>query len=694
MGGQKEADCGEILISSSGSKIKMGSLNIVLMCTFSVLYFLFQQQFAQACTTLALGRKATIDGSVMATHSNDGGGTTDPRLVKVPARDYPAGSQRPIWNSPENYPRYVGTERGVEAYFPENCQAGESKCKAFTPIGYIPQVNHTFAYFEATYGIMNEHQVGIAESTCSSVFVASAEDMGGAALLSIDQLSQIAMERATTAREAVSLMGELAEKYGFYGESRSFEGGAESLIVIDPNEAWVFHILADPTETSAIWVGQRVPDDGVAVVANMFIVREVDLSDTDNFLGRQDMWEIAEKSGLWQEGQPKDFTATFSDGEYAHKYYSGRRMWGIFHLFSPSQDLPAEYVNLKTSSPYPFSVPVDHPISFAEVAAGMRYWYNDTAYSTTNGLQGGAFGSPDRFSGGVGESAVPGSWERTIGLYRSSDSFVIQARANVSNDVGGVVWYGPGAAHATNYVPLVVGMTRVPDCLVYGWQGVYNVSTSYWVHRLTLNIAQIKFNTMIADVQALQSELESQSWAYISNLGTSNVSLEAIQSALTANIELSVSRFSALINSMLFTYADNYLNYWSATGFHSQSTGYPAWWLEAVGYPNGPPPVNRNAEQKNVHSSSARWEGHFRTLFEKQQQVEAGDRYQNYQTLKARPAVAYGQVHNPHVLARSEQQQGTNRNICFLQCAKAFVQHQKDAQYLDCTNLCDAKGII
>lgn len=363
-----------------------------------------------SCTTFVVGRKATKDGSVMSTHSNDGGGTTDPRLAKVPARDYPAGSQRPIFGSPENYPRYVGRERGVEQYYLEHCQAGPEKCREFQPIGYIPQVNHTFAYFEATYGIMNEKQVSLAESTCSGVFAASSVQYGGKALLSIDQLSQIVMERSSTAREAVELMGSLAEQYGFYGESNSFEGGSESLIVTDPNEAWVFHILADPSGTSAIWAAARVPDNSVAVVANMFSIREMDMEDTANFLGRQDMWKVAEDYELYEVGQPKDFTKTFSDGEYAHKYYSGRRMWGVFNLLAPSANLPSEYDNLKEDAPYPFAVPVDFLLTPSDVMNVMRYWYNGTVYSTGAGLAGGPFGTPDRYGGGQGEQEVQGNW--------------------------------------------------------------------------------------------------------------------------------------------------------------------------------------------------------------------------------------------------------------------------------------------
>ena len=120
---------------------------------------------ALACTTIVAGKLATADGSVMVSHSNDGEGASDPRLVRIPAATHKAGTMRPIFFAPENYPRYVGAARGaVPAYVPVGNQT------AFVPIGHIPEVESTYSYFEETYGCLNEKQLGIGESTCSGVF--------------------------------------------------------------------------------------------------------------------------------------------------------------------------------------------------------------------------------------------------------------------------------------------------------------------------------------------------------------------------------------------------------------------------------------------------------------------------------------------------------------------------------------------
>lgn len=117
---------------------------------------------------------------------------------------------------------------------------------------------------------MNEHQVAIGESTCAARFWAAPTTAGGKAQIEARQLSQIALERAVTAASAIKIMGDLAVKYGFYaadwtgGDLSKGEGG-EALTVIDKNEAWVFHVLADDTGTSAVWAAQRLPDGHVSI---------------------------------------------------------------------------------------------------------------------------------------------------------------------------------------------------------------------------------------------------------------------------------------------------------------------------------------------------------------------------------------------------------------------------------------------
>ena len=102
----------------------------------------FVATYATACTTYAVGRDATIDGSVIVTHSDDGAGDTDSRIAYVPAADHPKGALRPIWPEAETYPRFVGTRRGAT-------YAALPGQKDTEPIGFIPQVEHTFAFYEA-----------------------------------------------------------------------------------------------------------------------------------------------------------------------------------------------------------------------------------------------------------------------------------------------------------------------------------------------------------------------------------------------------------------------------------------------------------------------------------------------------------------------------------------------------------------
>jgi dipeptidase len=127
-------------------------------------------------------------------------------------------------------------------------------------------------------------------------------------------------------------MGELSEIWGY-------SDAAESLLVIDPHEAFIFQIMPDDTGNSSLWVAQRVPDNHVGSVTNGLTVRNVDFADSINFLssgafcrGSCSLRAVAKKHGLWKEGGPFDFTMIFAKGGVGEpsegaQLYVSRRMW-------------------------------------------------------------------------------------------------------------------------------------------------------------------------------------------------------------------------------------------------------------------------------------------------------------------------------------------------------------------------------
>jgi len=550
---------------------------ILIFSIFAILH-----QYVHSCSTFIVGKDATIDGSVITSHSDDGEGNPDSRLVYIPSAKYKKGSKRPILPDLEDNSRFIGYGRG-KAYEPD--VIGLTDANITKPIGFIDQVETTYGYYDSNYGVINDVQLTIGESTCSARYGALAVGNGGEALMSINELSRIAMERCNSSRIAVQMMGDLAVKYGFYGAGL-FEGGGETLLVGDTVEGWVFHVLADPTGTSAIWVARRVPDDEASVVMNMYTIRDIDLSDTDNYLASPNILTIAENEGLWKPSDgPLDFAKIYSDDEYAHLFYSGRRMWRGLSLFAPSLKLDPVYTDIIDDKPYPWSVKPDNKVSVQDIMNFHRDYYQGTDYDMTQGLAAGPFGVPDRYTHGEGETQVKGNWERSIGLHRSTYSFVNQARAWLPNEVGGVTWFGQHSAWGTCYVPFASGMTDLP----WGWQTgnatTYDRNTFFFAVKNAYNIAHLRYDQGITAIQAAQKTWETKGAdvqklvdAYFKK--TPDVSY--ITSQYMDHSQAVLNAWNILANDLMVNFSD---------GFAMQeAVGYPAWWLKDVGYENGPPP--------------------------------------------------------------------------------------------------------
>ena len=222
------------------------------------------------CTTMIITKGATADGSMVVTHSDDDE-LSDQRVIRVPAADHPAGGHRAIM--PESYPyhpypRMATRERGP-AYDTPGWPSTE-------PIGWIRQVAHPYAYFDGNYGIVNDHGLMMGECTNGAKYeprYVNSEDADWTGrhvrLFYSSELSRVALERCRTAREAIALMGELIDRYGYYSTG-------ETLLVADEDEAWVFEMCALPSETHhSAWVAQRVPDGEAFVAANEFRIREI-----------------------------------------------------------------------------------------------------------------------------------------------------------------------------------------------------------------------------------------------------------------------------------------------------------------------------------------------------------------------------------------------------------------------------------
>ena len=554
---------------------------------------------ALGCSTFLVGKDASSDGSLFVTHSDDGEGNPDARLSYVPPADHAPGSMRPVWPDLEDNPRYVGDHRG-DTYLPGVSVPPDTP--PTEPIGHIPQVPHTFGYSEGNYGIMNEHQLSIGESTCSGRFVASAISAGGEALFCVNELSRVAMERCSTARCAIRVMGDLAVEHGFYGAAGSFEGGSETLLIADTEEGWVMHFVPYPETNSAVWVAQRVPDDEVAVVMNMFVIREVNSTDEDNFAHSDNMIPVARKHGLWDPDAdgPFDFTRAYSAGEYAHKYYSGRRLWGAFRLVDENNPLPAQYGDLRVDAPYPFSVKPSKPVTAKSLFAWHRDWYAGTPFDMTRGLAAGPWGSPDRFNGGDAEASIPGAFERPIALHRTTYTHVLQTRRDFPDGSGGIMWYAPHAAHGSCFVPVLAGLRKLPRGLVVGNASVVDRDSQWWAHRYAHNVAQLKYSAASEAVRDAQARWEDAGAALVARVDAAvakatkeGIELdvdEAFGDAFDAHAEAVRRAWWDLADDIVLRLADGFITDPASKEPPGKAAGYPAWWLEKVGWREGPPP--------------------------------------------------------------------------------------------------------
>ena len=451
--------------------------------------------YPEHCTTVLVGKDASVDGSVIACQTADCG-MCDFTWHYFPAADHTEGSARKIYhiNQIRTWPPEVGGKwvKYVEGY---------------TGVD-IPQVPHTYAYQRGVFGHMNEHQLGIVESSigCQRKMM----NPTPSAIMDITTLTLLAMERCKTAREAIKLMGSMAEKYGY-----GFHDRGEMLGVADPQEIWLFEVMPvgplwtpDSEKPGAVWCAQRVPDDHLSFCPNESRIGEIDLDNEDVFMASPNVISYAVENGFYdpESGDPFSWKRAYSPSPgSANSTQGGRRgrLWRLFSLAAPSQNFDPSTEGMDL----PFSVKPDKKLSVKDVMDITRDKYQGVRFDPANGVKGGPFSNPNYFLGFEVDDQRYGG-PRCICVNRAEYTTITQSRSWLPNPFGGINWIAFGAQDTSCYVPLYCGITEMPESFTKGDHFVFNRDSARWAFDYVDFHTQVVYSYAIEDVKKVQERWE------------------------------------------------------------------------------------------------------------------------------------------------------------------------------------------
>ena len=424
---------------------------------------------ADACTNLIAGKKATVDGSTMVTYAADSH-TLFGALYHQAAADHKPGTMRKVieWDTG----KYLGE---------------------------IPEVPHTYN----VVGNMNEHQLVIAESTWGGL--PELVDTTGKSIIDYGSLIYITLQRAKTAREAIDIMADLVNKYGYASSGESFS-------IADPNEVWVMEMIGKGAEKGAVWVAVRIPDEAISGHANEPRIRKVNFKDKENVKYAKDLIPFAKRRGYFK-GKDADFS--FADAFEHHTMSTRRgcdaRVWSLFRRFNKDAEKYYDWCAGKSNEPMPLYIIPDRKVSLQDMQARMRDHFEDTPFNMTS-------------DPGMGPDSVPYRWrpmdytvngknycmERAIATQQTGWHFVSQSRANVPDPVGGILWFGTDDTNTSVYMPFYCSLTEIPEEVRVGNGDLltFSPTSNFWMTNWVANQAYNRYDLMIPDIRRVQGALE------------------------------------------------------------------------------------------------------------------------------------------------------------------------------------------
>lgn len=480
----------------------------IVNITFLILFIVAFQ--SKACTVIVAGKKATVDGSVLNSHTDAG---ADCRIRVVAGQKYPAGSMAPV---------YYGIQR-VDLPLEEN---GEI-------LGYIPQVEQTYTYFQSAYSHINEYQLCIGESTLSQRPELQVDKGEGKQIMTVEQAMIFALQRCKTADEALELITSLMEKYGFLP---SCGPESECLTLADPEKIWVLELFSvgknwtpESGKPGVIWAAQRVPDDHIAIIPNWSIIKEIDLSRPEQFKASANYQQIAIENGWYspESGKPFVWQEIYAP---IPREWATNRFWLFATTFAPSS---APITDRKTENPfdnlnqyiqyveplnlYPFSFKPEHLVSVQDFMNFQRSTFTGTIYDKENdaawyysGKNGewvkSKLATP--FPSSETQKLLKTTRRRAVARADGEYGMVAQLRSNMPREIGGIYWVFQDNAYTSPYLPLFTGISRIPEVYSIYDPQQYSDNSARWAIDFVDNLLYLNWQDGKKDLEAARKPLE------------------------------------------------------------------------------------------------------------------------------------------------------------------------------------------
>lgn len=437
---------------------------------------LLASEGAFACSNLIVGKKASVDGSVLVSYNADDYGMFG-YLCHYPAGTHPKGTMRQIYD----------WDSGV--YHGEIEEA---------PVTYN------------VIGNINEFQLSIGETT----YGGREEMVDSTGILDYGSLIYVTLQRAKTAREAISVMTSLVEKYGYNSEGETFS-------ICDPNEAWIMEMQGTGAGSKGVvWVAMRIPDDAICAHANQSRIGKFNMKDKKNVLYSKNVISYARKMG-WFNGKDSDFSwkNTYAFPDFSGRRFCDARVWSFFNHYADDFDryLPWALGKDKDAEDMPLWIIPNRKLSVADVENGMRDHYEGTALALdTTSIGGGIYEMPYRPTPLT--FTVDGKQyfnERPISTQQTAFTFVSQLRSWLPREIGGVLWFGNDDANMVAYTPVYCGNTTQPTC--YNTKGAdvvtFSADNAFWLCNMVSNMVYPRYSQLFPELKAVRDSLETSYFA-------------------------------------------------------------------------------------------------------------------------------------------------------------------------------------